>query len=110
MIRKAQLKFICIVMSILLGFFAIIFSASFVILKNVRDNGINRVLDDVLQNFDTQGEDFIQTKGLICLYKIDDKKQIISSQNGLTLISLLKNKRNALYTLPLKTDPIMQVL
>lgn len=80
MIRKAQLKFICIVMSILLGFFAIIFAASFVILKNVRDDGINRVLDDVVQNFDSQGEDFIQTKGLICVYKLDKNKQIISSQ------------------------------
>jgi len=80
MIRKAQLKFICIVMSILLGFFVIIFAASFVILKNVRDDGINRVLDDVVLNFDTQGEDFVQTKGLICLYKIDDSKQIVSSQ------------------------------
>lgn len=76
MIKKAQIHFVCIVMSILLGFFSVLFFASYIVLKNVNDNAIERILDNVAYNFTTLGQEFVQEKGLICEFEVNENKNI----------------------------------
>ena len=51
MIKRAQIKFICIVMSILLAVFAVIFSVSFLIFRDFNERAIERTLEDAKNNF-----------------------------------------------------------
>lgn len=53
MIKKAQIKFICITMSLLLCVFGIIFGASYYILDGVMNRNIERALDDVEMNYNS---------------------------------------------------------
>lgn len=60
MIKKAQLKFICIIMSILLIIFSIILFASFLILKKANEQNIEKVLDEIEIGFMFNNEVTIQ--------------------------------------------------
>lgn len=53
MIKKAQIKFICITMSLLLCVFGVIFGASYYILDGVMNRNIERALDDVEKNYNS---------------------------------------------------------
>ncbi len=50
MIKKAQIKFICIIMSILLGFFLIISSVATIVLQNSNNRNIDHSLTDMVKN------------------------------------------------------------
>lgn len=66
MIRKAQIKFICIVMTILFCFFIIIFGISYIIMRNVNENTIERTLAEVEKVYHMpQNDDLIQNNYLI---------------------------------------------
>jgi hypothetical protein len=51
MIKKAQIQFICITMSILLGVFGVVFGVSCFIIKNINSRSIEKTLDDVQSGF-----------------------------------------------------------
>ena len=51
MIKKAQLKFVCIVMAILLGVFGVIFGAVYYISHNQNLNTIERHIDETAKSF-----------------------------------------------------------
>ncbi len=65
MIRKAQIKFICIVMSILLVVFAVIFGATYFIVRNVSERHAEEVLEDTLTTFIDSGKVTVLPNGLI---------------------------------------------
>ena len=67
MIKKAQIRFICITMSILLAVFGVIFGASYFIIKNINNRAIERTLDDVKSGFITMKSDFIFEKSIFAL-------------------------------------------
>ncbi len=56
MIRKAQLRFIIITLSLLLCVFTIIFATSYVLMRGVHERGIEHTLDDVESHYLTNDE------------------------------------------------------
>lgn len=71
MIKKAQIKFICIVCSILLAVFMIIFFATFLLLKNANEKNIERTLNDTKQSFLLANDGMIHANGLIVILDSD---------------------------------------
>ena len=71
MIKKAQIKFICIVCSILLAVFMIIFFATFLLLKNANEKNIERTLNDTKQSFLFANDGIIHANGLIVILDND---------------------------------------
>ena len=67
MIKRAQLRFICIVMSILLGMFAIIFGISFMVLRDFHERAIERTLEDSKNNFLDSKDNAVQHKSIIAI-------------------------------------------
>ncbi len=51
MIKKAQIRFICLTMSILLGVFGVLFLTTTMILHAERENNIENTLDDTVKNY-----------------------------------------------------------
>lgn len=56
MIKKAQIKFICIIMSLMLGVFLLLFGASYLSLQNISDNNIKNTLIRIESDYLTKGE------------------------------------------------------
>ena len=56
MIRKAQLRFIIITLSLLLCVFTIIFATSYVLMRGVHERGIEHTLNDIESHFQTNDE------------------------------------------------------
>ena len=67
MIKRAQIRFICIVMSILLGIFAIIFGISYMILRDFHERAIERTLEDSKNNFLYSEDNAVQHKSIIAI-------------------------------------------
>ena len=51
MIRKAQAKFIAIIMAIIMSFFIIIFGASYIVLLNANQRAVDLELENIEQSF-----------------------------------------------------------
>jgi len=60
MIRKAQIKFICLTMGILLGVFCVIYVATCYIMHNVTNNNITDRLDDATERYLNAKDDLVQ--------------------------------------------------
>ena len=71
MIKKAQIKFISIVMSILFVVFTVIFGATLLLLKNANDRNIARTLNDTKQSFILAENGMIHANGLIIIFATD---------------------------------------
>ena len=67
MIKRAQIKFICIVMSILLAVFAVIFSVSFLIFRDFNERAIERTLEDAKNNFVEMTDNTEQNRSIIAI-------------------------------------------
>lgn len=67
MIRRAQIKFIAIIMSILLCVFAVISAVAYFIMLNTNERAIDRALNDTEQNFLLHGGENMQNNGLIAI-------------------------------------------
>lgn len=67
MIKKAQIQFICITMSILLGVFGVVFGVSCFIIKNINSRSIEKTLDDVQSGFISMKSDFIFEKSIFAV-------------------------------------------
>lgn len=67
MIKRAQIKFICIVMSILLAVFAVIFSVSFLIFRDFNERAIERTLEDAKNNFIEMTDNTEQNRSIIAI-------------------------------------------
>ncbi len=67
MIKRAQLRFICIVMSILLGVFTIIFGVSYFILRDFNERAIERTLEDAKNNFLLMTDNSEQNNSIIAV-------------------------------------------
>ncbi|MBQ8427530.1 MAG: hypothetical protein IJX16_07230 [Clostridia bacterium] len=65
MIKKAQIKFITIVCSILLVVFLVIFFATFLLLRNANEKTVERTLNDTKQSFILANDGMIHANGLI---------------------------------------------
>ena len=70
MIKQAQIKFICITMSILLGVFAVIFIATGSILYQTQNFSIEQTIDGTAQSVylsDPNDDKFVHHKTIICI-------------------------------------------
>lgn len=67
MIRKAQIKFISIVMTILFIVFTVIFGATYYLLKNANEKNVERTLIDTKQSFLLTEDGLIHANGLIVI-------------------------------------------
>jgi len=67
MIKKAQIRFICITMSILLAVFGVIFFVSYVLISTINERTIERTLDDVRTGFTTLKNEYIFDKSIVAL-------------------------------------------
>lgn len=65
MVKKAQISFIAITMSILLVIFGVIYAITFSIMRNINELSIERTLDEAELSYKTNGEDVIFRKGII---------------------------------------------
>ena len=70
MIRKAQIKFIAIMMSILLAVFGVIFLVSTYVLSTVNDRSIERTLDDTKNSFFSINSEYVAENSLIVFIDI----------------------------------------
>ena len=71
MIRKAQIKFISIVMTILFIVFLVIFCAVSILIKNSNDRNIGRILRDTKESFFMTEEHVVSPNGLIVVLATD---------------------------------------
>lgn len=71
MIRKAQIKFISIVMTILFIVFLVIFCAVSILINNSNDRNIERILRDTKENFFMTEEHVVSPNGLIVVLATD---------------------------------------
>lgn len=103
MIKKAQIKFICIIMSILLGVFGIIFGATYFIMRNVNERHIEEVLEETFETFTESGRVALQSNGLIAIIplganipeqKFYDHDVFNESQADLIIEIILKRSYN----------------
>lgn len=67
MIKRAQLRFVCIVMAILLGMFAIIFGVSYVILRDFHERAIERTLEESKNDFLESENNAVQYKSIVAI-------------------------------------------
>lgn len=78
MIKKAQIKFVCFTMTLLFIIFAIIFSASYILLKKVNERGIAHNLDFVEKNYmDGFGEISSNNSFVVKLERDTSKSNIV---------------------------------
>jgi signal transduction histidine kinase len=77
MIKKAQIQFICITMSILFVVFAVIGGAIHIITKNLTEQAINRTLNESLERFDWRGDEFVQPNEFFAVVTVLDNGEVI---------------------------------
>ena len=78
MIKKAQIQFICITMSILLCVFAVIYVATCYIMHSVTNNNITDRLNDASQRYLTVKDDLIQPDCFTAVINVDENGKIES--------------------------------
>lgn len=98
MIKKAQIKFICITMTILFVVFLVIFGAIVLVMNNVSHRAIDRVLADTVKNYLSSGENAVQSKGIIVTFEngspliVSFDQDTFSHAQVLELIETAKNR------------------
>lgn len=85
MIKKAQIKFISMVMSILLVVFFIIFCATFLLLKNANEKAVERTLNDTKKSFILAENGMIHANGLIVI--LDANGAVVNSYHDQNVFS-----------------------
>lgn len=76
MIKRAQIQFICITMSILFGVFAIITGAIYIITKNLTEQSINNSLNESLERFDWRGDDLVQQNEFCAIVTVPENGEV----------------------------------
>ena len=76
MIKRAQIQFICITMSILFGVFAIITGAIYIITKNLAEQSINNSLNESLERFDWRGDDLVQQNEFCAIVTVPENGEV----------------------------------
>lgn len=76
MIKRAQIQFICITMSILFGVFAIITGAIYIITKNLAEQSINNSLNESLERFDLRGDDLVQQNEFCAIVTVPENGEV----------------------------------
>ncbi len=67
MIKKAQIKFICIIMSILFAIFAIIFGAIYILSQNLTERRTEEIIENTLYTFTGSKNNTVSPNGLIVI-------------------------------------------
>ncbi len=71
MIKRAQIKFICIIMSILFGFFAVISGISTILLRNANNRNIDHLLDEMVRTLPYSNEDTARPNAFIVKFSMN---------------------------------------
>lgn len=100
MIKKAQIKFICIIMSLMLLLFGIIYVASCYILKTATENNIDHTLDEIESTY-------ILTNGMSMSNSFVAELKIISGPHG--DVSIVYTTNSSTNLTPLEMNEVVRI-
>lgn len=77
MIKKAQIKFVCIIMSILLLVFAVIFGATYYLMRNFTERGIDYNLNEVREHYENYSGEVADDNAFVALISLSQEQTLV---------------------------------